>query len=228
MYLLRRTLEIQKLGWAKWRHKDWWVISFLEQALSPFIIMFQPFISWAGSNIPFYSHVSIDAPSRLIISWADWLWSFSIILFPQTRLLTLVEPAEVIGLANVVTRWEQAVCNCIISAALKTSTSWKSQRLTVMPSQGSGGSWKLKRGNRDDPDPHQPTGRPDQEEECHKRGEHINWYARTDEWCQRQLNKNSLKVIFKYLHAEKVPVRLKASENKAMHMARWISNSQIL
>ena len=117
---------------------------------------------------------------------------YYIVITSQMRLLALIEPAEVIGLANVVTRWEQAVCNCIISAALKTSTSWKSQRLTVMPSQGSGGSWKLKRGNRDDPDPHQPTGRPDQEEECHKRGEHINWYARTDEWCQRQLNKNSL------------------------------------
>ena len=30
----------------------------------------------------------------------------------------------------------------------------------------------------------------------------------------------NLQVIFKYLHAEKGPVRLKASENKAMHMAR--------
>ena len=40
--------------------------------------------------------------------------------------------------------------------------------------------------------------------------------------------KNTLQVIFKYLHAEKGPVRLKASENKAMHMARWILNSQIL
>ena len=38
----------------------------------------------------------------------------------------------------------------------------------------------------------------------------------------------NLQVIFKYLHAEKGPVSLKASENKAMHMARWILNSQIL
>ena len=38
----------------------------------------------------------------------------------------------------------------------------------------------------------------------------------------------NFQVIFKYLHAEKGPVRLKASENKAMHMARWILNSQIL
>ena len=36
----------------------------------------------------------------------------------------------------------------------------------------------------------------------------------------------NLQVIFKYLHAEKGPVRLKASENKAMHMARWSLNSQ--
>ena len=38
----------------------------------------------------------------------------------------------------------------------------------------------------------------------------------------------NFQVIFKYLHAEKGPVSLKASENKAMHMARWILNSQIL
>ena len=42
---------------------------------------------------------------------------------------------------------------------------------------------------------------------------------------RRRLLEN-VKVIFKYLHAEKGPVRLKASENKAMHMARWILNSQ--
>merc|ERR1712156_1300036 len=35
-------------------------------------------------------------------------------------------------------------------------------------------------------------------------------------------------VIFKYLHAEKVPVRLKASENKAMHMARLLEYWQRL
>ena len=41
---------------------------------------------------------------------------------------------------------------------------------------------------------------------------------------RRRLLEN-VKVIFKYLHAEKGPVRLKASENKAMHMARWILNN---
>ena len=39
MYLPRRTSEIQKLGWAKWRHKDWWVISFFDQTMILFHIL---------------------------------------------------------------------------------------------------------------------------------------------------------------------------------------------
>jgi len=89
------------------------------------------------------------------------------------RLLTLIEPAEVIGLANVITRGQVEVDTS--GEAIETILTHTSRPLDLIR------------------------------------------------------RKNVTKeVIFKYLHAEKGPVRLKASENKAMHMARLLEYWQRL
>ena len=59
-----------------------------------------------GELRKFRSWVERSGDTRIgeFIHFLSRLWSFSIIMFPQMRLLALVEPAEVIGLANVITR----------------------------------------------------------------------------------------------------------------------------
>ena len=47
---------------------------------------------------------------------------YYIVITSQMRLLALIEPAEVIGLANVVTRSEQAVCNFHLMKVSKLRT----------------------------------------------------------------------------------------------------------